>query len=40
VVSYIEKLAGFVSKASFVHLVSSIYRAYPEMRVNSVFGRG
>lgn len=34
---YIKKVADFVLTASFVQLVSAIYKAYPEMRANSVF---
>jgi hypothetical protein len=34
---YIQKISEFVRTASFPQLVSAIYRAYPEMRVNSVF---
>ena len=36
-VDYMSKLADFVRTASFPSLVSAIYQAYPEMRVNSVF---
>ena len=34
---YIEKLSAFIRSLSFVELVSVIYSAYPEMKVNSVF---
>jgi len=34
---YVHKLSDFVRTASFPQLVSAIYEAYPEMRVNSVF---
>jgi hypothetical protein len=34
---YIKKASIFVRTLSFVDLVSSIYKAYPEMKVNSVF---
>lgn len=34
---YIERLVEFVRKHSFTELVSAIYRAYPDMRANSVF---
>lgn len=34
---YIIKLSKFVRSLDFAGLVSSIYKAYPEMRVNSVF---
>ena len=35
---YIKETVKFVRAASFSELVSSIYSAYPEMKVNSVFG--
>lgn len=34
---YIEKIAHFVQHLSFSALVSTIYKHYPEMKVNSVF---
>ena len=34
---YIKGTVEFVRAASFSELVSAIYRAYPEMKVNSVF---
>ncbi len=34
---YIKKLSDFVRSLSFNELVSAIYKAYPEMRANSVF---
>jgi uncharacterized protein len=34
---YIAELSKFVRSLSFVELVSSIYKAYPDMKVNSVF---
>jgi uncharacterized protein YwgA len=34
---YIQDVAGFVQTLSFSQLVSSIYKHYPEMKVNSVF---
>lgn len=34
---YISKVSAFVRRSSFSQLVSSIYKAYPEMRKNSVF---
>ena len=34
---YAEKLAHFVTTASFSQLVSAIYSHYPEMKVHSVF---
>ena len=34
---YISKLSEFVHKLSFAELVSAIYKAYPDMKVNSVF---
>ena len=38
-VDFLKKTADFVLKATFAQLISAIYRAYPEMRVNSVFAR-
>jgi hypothetical protein len=35
--TYIEEVSAFVRRLSFASLVSAIYKAYPEMRVNSVF---
>jgi len=37
VADYLRSLSQFVRSLSFAELVSSIYRAYPDMRVNSVF---
>lgn len=37
VADHISKLASFVRGQSFSGLVSAIYKAYPEMRVHSVF---
>lgn len=34
---YLGRLAQFVTTASFAQLVSTIYQAYPDMRVNSIF---
>lgn len=34
---FIKKLSEFVRSLSFVQLVSAIYKAYPEMKANSVF---
>lgn len=34
---YIKKLSEFVRQLNFTQLVSAIYKAYPEMRANSVF---
>ena len=34
---YIGEIVNFVLSLSFAELVSAIYQAYPEMRVNSVF---
>ena len=34
---FVQKLSDFVRAASFPQLISAIYEAYPEMRVNSVF---
>ena len=35
--NYIVALSSFVRKCTFSQLVSAIYKAYPEMRENSVF---
>jgi hypothetical protein len=35
--TYIQKVSQWVRSLSFSQLVSAIYKAYPEMRVNSVF---
>jgi hypothetical protein len=35
--SMIDRIVGLVRQLSFTELVSAIYRAYPEMRVRSVF---
>ena len=35
--TFISKLVGFVRSLGFSQLVSAIYKAYPEMRANSVF---
>ncbi len=37
VMNYIKAVSKFVRALSFADLVSSIYKAYPEMKVNSVF---
>jgi hypothetical protein len=34
---YVSTLSGFVRQLSFAQLVSAVYKAYPEMKVNSVF---
>ncbi|HEY0842089.1 hypothetical protein [Methylotenera sp.] len=34
---YIKAVSNFVRSLSFADLVSSIYKAYPEMKVNSIF---
>ena len=34
---YLEKVMRFVQTVPFNHLVTAIYKAYPEMKVNSVF---
>lgn len=34
---YIRRLSKYVRTVSFAELVSSVYKAYPEMKVNSVF---
>lgn len=36
---YIREASNFVRSLSFSQLVSAIYRAYPDMRVNSIFGK-
>jgi hypothetical protein len=36
-VDYINKVSTFVRSLSFEDLISAIYKAYPEMRENSVF---
>ena len=36
-VEYLQRLSKWVRSLSFAELVSSIYREYPEMKVNSVF---
>jgi len=35
--SYIKEVSTFVRNLTFTQLLSSIYKAYPEMRANSVF---
>jgi uncharacterized protein len=35
--TYLERLSRYVRSMSFPELVSAIYDAYPEMKVNSVF---
>jgi uncharacterized protein len=35
--AYAHKLSEFVRRLTFAQLVSTIYRKYPEMKVNSVF---
>jgi uncharacterized protein YwgA len=37
---YIEKISDLVRTWSFTELVSAIYKAYPEMKINSVFQEG
>jgi uncharacterized protein len=34
---FLHRVSSFVRNSTFAQLVSSIYQAYPEMRVNSVF---
>ena len=34
---YVRNVSDFVRRLSFAELVSSIYKAYPEMKANSVF---
>jgi len=36
-VDYLDRVVAFVQSVSFTELVSAIYKAYPEMRKNSVF---
>lgn len=36
---YIKSLSEFVRSLSFSQLVSAVYKAYPEMKVNSVFDK-
>jgi len=36
-IAYIRKASEFVRSLSFTQLVSAVYKAYPEMRENSVF---
>jgi uncharacterized protein len=35
--TYIRKVSEFVRSLSFTDLVSAVYKAYPEMKANSVF---
>jgi uncharacterized phage-associated protein len=35
--SFIRRASEFVRRLSFTQLVSAVYKAFPEMRVNSVF---
>lgn len=35
--SFIKEVVNFVLKLSFTELVSAIYKAYPEMKKNSIF---
>jgi uncharacterized protein len=37
VADYLSSLSKFVTSLSFAELVGAIYRAYPEMKANSVF---
>ena len=37
VADYVRGLSAFVRRLSFAELVTAIYAAYPEMKVNSVF---
>jgi uncharacterized protein len=39
-VDFVKNTITFVLKTSFAQLVSAIYRAYPDMKVNSVFAQG
>ncbi len=36
-VEFIKKVSSFVRQVSFAELVTAIYKAYPEMKKNSVF---
>jgi uncharacterized protein len=36
-VDYIQRSSAFVRELSFTQLVGAIYKAYPEMRANSIF---
>lgn len=36
-IDYIKRVSEFVRSLSFPELVSAIYKAYPEMKLNSVF---
>ncbi len=37
ILDYIKRVSEFVRTLSFSDLVSAVYKAYPEMKVNSVF---
>lgn len=37
--AFLNQLSAWVRSLTFAQLVSAIYAAYPEMKVNSVFGR-
>lgn len=37
ILDYIKAVSNFVRSLSFADLVSSIYKAYPDMKVNSIF---
>lgn len=37
IAEYLGRVSSFVLQANFSELVSAIYKAYPEMKVNSVF---
>ncbi len=37
VIDYIKRVSEFVRSLSFSDLVSAVYKAYPEMKANSVF---
>ena len=37
VIDYIKRASEFVRSLSFSDLVSAVYKAYPEMKANSVF---
>jgi uncharacterized protein YwgA len=37
IIQYFEEVSSFVRSLSFSKLVTSIYKAYPEMKINSIF---
>jgi hypothetical protein len=34
---YIKEVSSFIKRQSFANLVSAIYRAFPDMKINSIF---